>query len=154
VGAGKKYPSIRRNSPNPAGHWFVKLKHKGERKHFDCGTNVKSVAQVRALEIKMHLRLHGMAATLKKYNPKAIKPAPTTIGEYWDRVEADWDGKGSSLTSYRDSFFMVAADIADLPRLKQGAQNKEFNDPRREKIRALSLSIFSVENVEAWKSGT
>src|SRR5262249_16907250 len=147
----QKYPSIHRNSPNPHGHWFVKLKRDGERKQFDCGTHVKSVALAVARDIKDYLRMNGMAATLAKYNPKPIKPAPTAIGEYWDKVEADWSGKGSGLTAYRDSFFMVAADIANLPRLKSGAQNKDLNAPRREKMRTLSLSIFSVENVEAWK---
>jgi integrase len=134
------------------GPWYVRLQGEGVRKDFNTGTTSKATALVEAKKRKNFLLVNGWQALLEKYNPKAFKATlpPTTIGAMMDSIEANTRLRRKTVRAYKGSIYRVAGDIAKRPRFKLGPQSSAYNEKIVAQIRALPLSILSLDNMKAW----
>jgi hypothetical protein len=151
IGSKKTFAIFKNTDAHELAHWFVKLAFKGKRHSFDLGTHIKADAQKRAKEIYLSLHANGWETTLANFAPGVKGGPPTTVGQLCDRFAKTFHGSARTCADYQAVLRRVAGHIGGVASPGKYYGGGEAFAKRLAQINKLKLSIFTSENIEAFR---
>ena len=140
-------------------NYSVRISHQSQRHTIPLSVANKTEAARKARDIYLSLVSTGWPETLKKFHPGHINrliledpKAELTVGRYLDLIKSLTSVSERSLSCYKSSLRMIAADIAGI---KTSVSRFDSQKGGREawvaKVDAVPLSELTPIAIEKWK---
>jgi integrase len=145
---------IQRRAGVGNGLYYVRLRKGGGDSWFCLRTANLHEAASRALDLWKRSNVISLDALKSEYDPAPPKRSEVgTVGEAIEAARPLSTVRPLSFNNYVKRLRQIAAEIGQVPRpSKPTSPRSTANEEWRERIDAVPLSLFSQENVNAWRS--